>query len=93
MACLFGHKWKGCKCGKCGETQNMNHTFTPDSSRKTLLCSVCGIEAVNLSNYNEEQVNNIKLVISSVITNSKNIGLKNFATTEVPLKALELHVF
>lgn len=25
MACLFGHKWNGCKCTKCGKVRNEGH--------------------------------------------------------------------
>ena len=25
MACLFGHKWNGCKCDKCGKIRNEQH--------------------------------------------------------------------
>lgn len=27
MACLFGHKWDGCKCIKCGITRDENHVW------------------------------------------------------------------
>ncbi len=36
MACLFGHKWDGCKCSKCGETRNEQHTWRNGK------CGVCG---------------------------------------------------
>ena len=28
MACLFGHKWNGCKCSKCGKTRNELHSWS-----------------------------------------------------------------
>lgn len=27
MACLFGHKWNGCKCAKCGHTRDEGHDW------------------------------------------------------------------
>ncbi len=27
MACLFGHKWDGCKCSKCGKTRDEQHDW------------------------------------------------------------------
>ena len=27
MACLFKHKWEGCKCSKCGETRDEEHQW------------------------------------------------------------------
>lgn len=36
MACLFGHKWEGCKCKKCGETRNEYHEW--DGCK----CTKCG---------------------------------------------------
>ena len=29
MACLFGHKWSGCKCEKCGKTRDEYHKYSP----------------------------------------------------------------
>jgi len=36
MACLFGHKWSGCKCAKCGKLRDKQHSW-----RETNCCSVC----------------------------------------------------
>jgi len=35
MACLFGHKWNGCKCEKCGKER-------PHEWRGRCKCSICG---------------------------------------------------
>lgn len=35
MVCLFGHKWDGCKCEKCGKIRDEQHDW------KGLVCSVC----------------------------------------------------
>ena len=37
MACLFGHKWDGCKCSKCGYVRNENHKWNG------CICSNCRI--------------------------------------------------
>ncbi len=36
MACLFGHKWNGCKCTKCGKTRNEGHELN------FCTCRICG---------------------------------------------------
>ena len=36
MACLFGHKWNGCKCTKCGKMRNENHNWSGCK------CTICG---------------------------------------------------
>ena len=36
MACLFGHKWNGCKCSKCGKTRDEQHSW------KGCKCEACG---------------------------------------------------
>ena len=38
MACLFGHKWDGCKCTRCGKLRNEQHNW------KTCKCYRCGKE-------------------------------------------------
>ncbi len=38
IACLFGHKWDGCKCEKCGATRDKGHDW--DYSK----CKKCGKE-------------------------------------------------
>ena len=36
MACLFGHKWSGCKCEKCGKTRDEQHDWNG------CRCTICG---------------------------------------------------
>lgn len=36
MACLFGHKWDGCTCTKCGKTRDEGHKW--EGAR----CARCG---------------------------------------------------
>ena len=36
MACLFGHKWNGCKCDKCGKQRDESHKWNGCK------CSICG---------------------------------------------------
>jgi len=40
MACLFGHKWNGCKCSKCGKTRDDQHKWSSNTGK----CSICGKE-------------------------------------------------
>ena len=42
MACLFGHKWNGCKCSKCGKTRNTGHSFENVLGKCLKKCSICG---------------------------------------------------
>jgi len=46
ISCLFGHKWKGCKCIKCGKKRDENH----DWSKNCEECSVCGQKSSNIHN-------------------------------------------
>ena len=36
MACLFGHKWNGCKCVRCGVTRDKQHDWNG------CICKICG---------------------------------------------------
>lgn len=36
MACLFGHKWNGCKCEKCGKVRDIGHSWNG------CVCKTCG---------------------------------------------------
>lgn len=38
MACLFGHKWNGCKCEKCGKTRDEQHDWDLCKGN----CKICG---------------------------------------------------
>ena len=38
MACLFGHKWDGCKCTKCGKTRDEGHDWDLCKG----VCKICG---------------------------------------------------
>lgn len=41
MACLFGHQWDGCKCGKCGKTRDEGHNFIRHDNNDCK-CERCG---------------------------------------------------
>jgi hypothetical protein len=41
MACLFGHKWKGCKCEKCGKIRDEQHDFKHIQGKCIKKCVVC----------------------------------------------------
>lgn len=32
LSCIFGHKWKGCTCERCGEVRNEGHEYTKYTS-------------------------------------------------------------
>ena len=44
MICLFGHKWDGCKCTKCGKTRDEGHVFATAPGSCTPKCIKCGKE-------------------------------------------------
>ena len=43
MACLFGHKWDGCRCTKCGKTRDEGHAWDG------CVCTACGKETSYIS--------------------------------------------
>ena len=42
MACLFVHKWNGCKCAKCGKVRDKNHQYEKAANKCEEKCTVCG---------------------------------------------------
>ena len=42
MACIFGHKWNGCKCEKCGKVRDEGHAFVPVAGTCEEKCEKCG---------------------------------------------------
>lgn len=44
MACLFGHKWNGCKCAKCGKVRDSGHQYrySSNGSKCRGICKQCG---------------------------------------------------
>lgn len=43
LACkLFGHKWAGCICSRCGEIRNEEHQYALSCSKDSIMCSGCG---------------------------------------------------
>lgn len=48
MACLFGHKWNGCKCVRCGETRDEQHDYHLCMGR----CIRCGKTQVEQHDWN-----------------------------------------
>ena len=44
MACIFGHKWNGCKCNKCGKTRDEQHLWHNGK------CTVCSAVQKDIEN-------------------------------------------
>lgn len=42
MACIFGHKWDGCKCKKCGKVRDEGHNYQVMDGKCSEKCSICG---------------------------------------------------
>lgn len=45
LACLFGHKWDGCRCVRCGEIRDEGHNYThfrPSNTGKCVGTCKCG---------------------------------------------------
>ena len=42
ISCLFGHKWKGCRCERCGSIRDEGHEFQPVPGKCQEKCGVCG---------------------------------------------------
>jgi len=45
MACLFGHKWDGCKCTKCGKYRDEQHQWVGCK------CKICGKTEISRHSY------------------------------------------
>ena len=50
MACLFGHKWNGCKCEKCGKLRDSDHMFVSVEGTCEEKCRICG-KTIQQHNY------------------------------------------
>jgi hypothetical protein len=44
LKCLFGHKWNGCKCERCGAVRDEEHKCVIMEGKCIEKCSVCGKE-------------------------------------------------
>jgi len=46
LKCLFGHRWIGCKCERCGKTQDitLEHKFVVVDGKCIEKCTICGKE-------------------------------------------------
>ena len=44
MKCLFGHKWNGCICERCGAVRDKEHDFKPVPGECAERCTRCGAE-------------------------------------------------
>ena len=39
---IMGHKWKGCKCERCGKQRDQEHDYRPCEGNCYKVCSICG---------------------------------------------------
>lgn len=42
MACIFGHKWNGCTCTRCGKARDSEHEWTRKDRECREVCANCG---------------------------------------------------
>ena len=42
LSCLFGHKWNGCLCERCGAVRDEGHNFISVEGSCQSICSRCG---------------------------------------------------
>ena len=40
---LFGHRWDGCRCSRCGLTRNEGHAWVESAEQCEHTCAVCGV--------------------------------------------------
>ena len=64
MACLFGHKWNGCKCEKCGKIRNEGHQPENDN------CLLCGAKLLRVDVFSPNELS----LIASLMFDMRLIG-------------------
>lgn len=42
LPCMFGHKWNGCTCERCGTVRDEHHRMVSVPGECTQRCSICG---------------------------------------------------
>jgi len=70
MACLFGHKWNGCVCSKCGEKRNEEHKWNGCK------CEICG----TVNDEFHKWIDNEKGIVICSFCKEKRIKMAYFDT-------------
>jgi uncharacterized protein (DUF983 family) len=42
LPCMFGHKWNGCTCERCGTVRDAHHQMVSVPGECTQRCAICG---------------------------------------------------
>ena len=99
MACFF-HKWKGCKCEKCGKIRDAEHSWNGClciNCGKTRYdghilqdgkCSLCGTTFLSVSYFEADEIALIKQAMSTLARASGGQGnkeMENHARTLIEL--------
>ena len=42
IGCLFGHKWNGCTCARCGTVRDQEHSWQTEDGKCEAKCAICG---------------------------------------------------
>ena len=80
IACLFGHKWNGCTCARCGKIQDKGHTW------KAYTCTVCG-QTRTLGKVDVEALTD-PVALADVAKNDPNATVRSTAVTKIQDQAL-----
>ena len=76
MACIFGHKWDGCKCTKCGETRNEEHNWEGAKCKRCgdMRCEKCGTTKKQLEKESTAQKKQMKKMGIGMMIFNSSIG-------------------
>ncbi len=65
---IMGHKWKGCKCERCGKQRDQEHDYRPCEGSCYKVCSICGRKKT--PEFNDHKWNGCKCSVCGLVRNS-----------------------
>ena len=82
IKCLFGHKWLGCKCTRCGKTRDENHFLVDDK------CGICGIKMIPVNSFTKDEISMLSYTMTAAMMGGKQFGEKDTETHAKTLGAI-----
>ncbi|MBR6999074.1 MAG: hypothetical protein IKI01_00485 [Lachnospiraceae bacterium] len=77
IRCLFGHKWNGCICERCGETRDEGHSFQVLEGSCKTKCIRCGADGPGQHKWNRGG-NGCKCTSCGATRNTTDLNAHNF---------------
>ena len=88
LKCLFGHKWNGCECERCGKVRDKQHDWNGCECNKCgkirphqlsrMTCENCGKKIISANRFTKDEIGKILPILTNGNSKASSENLSDF---------------